>query len=145
MPILKKTNVPSPVKKGAPVPVKKKPLDQTKVTPKTGADDVPGLKVVEVRRKKITSIFNVGKRVAVVRTKSSAIPFVAYSLYEGILWLQFRSNESMWYGFENIPHSIWDKMAKAPSVGRFFLDKVRPKYRHSIVLRQTLNPGQVTV
>lgn len=82
---------------------------------------------VEVVRRRVARISNVARRIALVKTKSSAIPFIAYDLDESILYCMFSTSMGKWYGYK-VPHKIWDSMAKAQSVGQYFVSNVKSKY-----------------
>jgi hypothetical protein len=84
-------------------------------------------------RRRLKSITRAARRVAVVKTDSSAIPFIAYDLDDSILYCMFTTNMGKWYGYK-VPHNIWDSMAKAESCGNFFAKKVKPKFPFEYVL-----------
>lgn len=88
---------------------------------------------VEVVRRRVAKISNVGRRIALVKTKSSAIPFIAYDLDESILYCMFATSLGKWYGY-TVPHKIWDGIAKAQSVGQFFATQVKPKYPYGFTV-----------
>ena len=88
---------------------------------------------VEVVRRRVAKISNAGRRIALVKTKSSAIPYIAYDLDDSILYCMFSTSLGKWYGY-TVPHKIWDGMAKAQSVGQFFATSVKPKYPYGFTV-----------
>lgn len=84
-------------------------------------------------RRRLKSITRAARRVAVVKTDSSAIPYIAYDLDASILYCMFTTSMGKWYGFK-VPHNIWDSMAKAESCGKFFAAKVKTKYDYDYVV-----------
>lgn len=76
------------------------------------------------------SVWKLGKRVLLAKGASTALVTVAYVVDKETLYIRFPKSH-VWYEYEQIPAKVWNKLTAAPSMGRYFVEKIKPKYEYS--------------
>jgi hypothetical protein len=62
------------------------------------------------------------------QVQSSALQSVGYDPENKILELEFRDSGGVWQYFK-LPRAVYNKFIHAPSLGNYFVTKIKGKYR----------------
>lgn len=68
-----------------------------------------------------------------IEVDSSAIHAIDYDRQSGVLTVQFTSRET--YAYEAVPPHVFDELRTAESVGRYFSEHIRDRYRYRRLTR----------
>jgi len=63
---------------------------------------------------------------------SSALNSVGYDHGRKVLELEFRDNKAVWQYYD-LPPKVYEKLMSAKSLGKFFVKKIKGKYREEPV------------
>jgi hypothetical protein len=62
------------------------------------------------------------------QVQSSALQSVGYDPKNKVLELEFRDSGGVWQYFK-LPSTVYNKFIHAPSLGNYFVSKIKDKYR----------------